>query len=527
MLNQSKLTKCVIYCRVSTSQQVHEGHGLDSQEYHCRQWAHMEGLEVKALFVDKGISGKDTANRQELNNMLAFLSKAKECYFVVFYDITRLSRDAGDFNMLRDIIEKQGHILATVRGKLEQTPAGRFTATIEAAHGQFWCEENAQKNLSYMHERARQGYWQFQPPWGYQFKKTPNGKELVAKEPEASIVRDAITGYATGRFANVVDVMNFVNPKRIELGYKPYNLTQVKEILESPKYTAHFAFRTKKHFDIPYQKWAHIEPLIDLTTHNMVKDRLNKRIRGNTGVNKKHYLKDDPDFPLKGFVLCPKCGYPLTGSRCKNRLGKPYPYYQCQHKGCENRSKMYISPTILHKDFEDLLHQITSNENYIDLARALAKEEYDRRTKDVVAQRKAKEIRLAQIEQEKQRVFNAFINASADGLRQMCEQQIENLTNEQTNLTQELESAPPEIMPFNQAADCVVDFIGNLPAVWEKGDLATKRGVLNTTFMHKISYDKESKFRTPELSPIFKMFSEFQGSKSNMVPVVGLEPTTY
>ncbi len=57
--------------------------------------------------------------------------------------------------------------------------------------------------------------------------------------------------------------------------------------------------------------------------------------------------------------------------------------------------------------------------------------------------------------------------------------------------------------------------------MWEKGDLATKRCVLNTTFMHKISYDKESKFRTPELSPIFKMFSEFQGSKSNMVHLIG------
>ena len=73
-------------------------------------------------------------------------------------------------------------------------------------------------------------------------------------------------------------------------------------------------------------------------------------------------------------------------------------------------------------------------------------------------------------------------------------------------MTQELESAPPEIKPFNQAADCVVDFIGNLPAVWGKGDLATKHCVLNTTFMHKFSYDKESKFRTPEIAPIFGMF---------------------
>lgn len=527
MQNQSKPTKCIIYCRVSTSQQVHEGHGLDSQEHHCRQWARKEGLEVEHLFADKGTSGKDTANRKELNNMLDFLRKAKECYFVVFYDITRLSRDAGDFNILRNDIEKRGHILATVRGKLEQTPAGRFCATVEAAQGQFWREENAQKNLSYMHARALQGYWQFQTPWGYEFKKTPNGKELVAKEPDASIVRDAIAGYATARFANISDVMDFVNPKRIELGLKPYTLTQVKELLENPKYTAHFAFCTDKHFDIPYQKWEHIEPLIDLATHNMVIDRLNKRIRGNTGANKKHYLKDDPEFPLKGFVLCPKCGYPLTGSRCTNRVGKPYPYYQCQHKGCENRSKMYIKPDVIHKDFENMLRQITPHEDYINLALALAKDEYDQRIKDMNADRNAKQKRLEQIEQEKQNSFNAYMKAGTDALRQMCEQQIEKLTNEQAVLKQELESAAPEIMPFNQAAECVMGFVGNLPAVWEHGDLATKRCVLNITFLHKISYDKETKFRTPELSPIFGMFGGLNDYKSNMVPVVGLEPTTY
>src|SRR5690606_40108499 len=40
----------LIYCRVSSTKQKLEGHGLDSQELRCRQYAAQHGYQVEAVF---------------------------------------------------------------------------------------------------------------------------------------------------------------------------------------------------------------------------------------------------------------------------------------------------------------------------------------------------------------------------------------------------------------------------------------------------------------------------------------------
>ncbi len=41
--------KAVIYCRVSSPKQVKEGHGLQSQETRCREYAKHKGYKVIRL----------------------------------------------------------------------------------------------------------------------------------------------------------------------------------------------------------------------------------------------------------------------------------------------------------------------------------------------------------------------------------------------------------------------------------------------------------------------------------------------
>ena len=50
----SGINKCVIYCRVSTLNQVTDGSGLDTQESLCRQWAARNNLQVEQVFSDAG-----------------------------------------------------------------------------------------------------------------------------------------------------------------------------------------------------------------------------------------------------------------------------------------------------------------------------------------------------------------------------------------------------------------------------------------------------------------------------------------
>ena len=188
---------------------------------------------------------------------------------------------------------------------------------------------------------------------------------------------------------------------------------------------------------------------------------------------------------------------------------------------------MYIQPQVIHKDFEALLARITPAKNDIALIRALARDIYNERMAEHNADYNEKERRVANIDHEIADLFANYQKAKSDAIRNLCEQNIERLTVEREALKSELNAPREQLMPFDQALDIVLAITGSPLAVWREADLSLRRVVLNIYFRGHLSYNKKEKFRTPEIAPIFKMLSEFQGSKSNMVPVVGLEPTTY
>ncbi|AZV79064.1 recombinase family protein [Parasedimentitalea marina] len=51
--------KAIIYCRVSSRTQEEEGHGLQSQEVRCREFAATKGYDVAMVFPDTITGGGD------------------------------------------------------------------------------------------------------------------------------------------------------------------------------------------------------------------------------------------------------------------------------------------------------------------------------------------------------------------------------------------------------------------------------------------------------------------------------------
>ncbi|MEM8750718.1 MAG: recombinase family protein [Pseudomonadota bacterium] len=83
----------VIYCRVSSAKQVEEGHGLDSQEVRCREYAKRKGYDVLQVFGDKGVSG-GALDRPQMRAMLSFLlAQPNKNTVVIIDDLNRFSRD--------------------------------------------------------------------------------------------------------------------------------------------------------------------------------------------------------------------------------------------------------------------------------------------------------------------------------------------------------------------------------------------------------------------------------------------------
>ncbi len=344
-------TPAIIYCRVSSPSQIRLGHGLDSQESRCRTYAESRGYAVEAVFPDDVSGGGDFMNRPGMVALLSYLDAQKgKNYKIIFDDFKRFARDTEFHIALRRAFKSRGAEVECLNFKFEDTPEGKFTETIFAAQGELEREQNRRQTQQKMRERVRKGYWVFAAPVGYKYETVPpHGKLLVRKEPQASIVQEALEGFASGRFASQAEVQRYLEDQpdfsKGSIGY--VHPQRAADLLARPIYAGH----------IVYPPWGitlrqgHHAPIISAETYQKIQERR----QGGT----KHPARADlnRDFVLRGAVSCADCDVPYRSAWSKGAR-KSYAYYVCQTKDCESYAKS-IPRAKLEGAFEAFLQRLT------------------------------------------------------------------------------------------------------------------------------------------------------------------------
>ncbi len=157
-----------------------------------------------------------------------------------------------------------------------------------------------------MRARMMNGYWVFATPMGYRYERVSgHGKLLVRDEPKASIIAEALEGYAAGRFETKAEVRRFLEnqpqfPKDLPNGQ--IRDQRIADILTRAVYAGYVE---SPNWDVPLRQ-GHHEPLISFQTYQKIQERL----KGNAKAPAKANIRDD--FPLRGFVTCGDCGHLLT-----------------------------------------------------------------------------------------------------------------------------------------------------------------------------------------------------------------------
>lgn len=204
----TQIKRAVIYARVSSQAQVRRGHGLDSQETRCREYARFRNYGIEKVFTDSMTGG--VMNRPGMVAMLDYLKKHRReaRYVVLIDDISRLARDIRTHFDLRDALQKVDADLESPAMEFGQGADGRFFEGSLALGAQYQREKNKEQVIARMRARVTNGYYVFAPVVGYRYGVVDgHGKMLVPDEPNASIVRDALNGFASGRFQTVTEVV--------------------------------------------------------------------------------------------------------------------------------------------------------------------------------------------------------------------------------------------------------------------------------------------------------------------------------
>jgi len=121
------------YSRVSSTEQVQSGAGLQAQDAAIRDEALRRGWDLVQIFTDAGASGTSMKGRPALAEALTLLRRG-EAGTLIVSRLDRLSRSLVDFAALMASAQRDGWILIALDLGIDlSTPAGEFLASVMAS----------------------------------------------------------------------------------------------------------------------------------------------------------------------------------------------------------------------------------------------------------------------------------------------------------------------------------------------------------------------------------------------------------
>ena len=179
--------RCLLYKRVSSTEQREEGVSLDAQEARLRAYCTYQGHEIVDVIADEGVSAKNL-KRPGIQRALKMLA-AKDADAILVTRLDRLSRSVRD---IMDIIEKsrdEHWDLVSLSEALDTGSAmGRFVVVILSGIAQMTREliaENTKDALSHLRTTGKR-YCRHAP---YGWKHV--GGNLVVDEAEMKMMEQA------------------------------------------------------------------------------------------------------------------------------------------------------------------------------------------------------------------------------------------------------------------------------------------------------------------------------------------------
>jgi site-specific DNA recombinase len=502
-------TFALIYCRVSSDRQRDEGNGLDSQEHRCHDYALGKGYAVEKTFPDSFTGGGDFMQRPAMVQLLNYLEEHPvRKYVVIFDDLKRFARDTIFHWKLRQALAARGAAVECLNFKFEDTPEGRFVETVFAAQGQLEREQNRRQTIQKTKARLERGYWPFHPPPGLKTQKhSLHGKLLAPIEPDATILREALNGFASDRFKTQVDVQHFLANSRF-CQKDTIHLNTVKRLLQCLLYTGYVEY-------VPWgitRRQGHHEALITLETHDKIQQKL-------AGSTTSYYRRDiREDFPLRGLIQCSHCTESFTASWSKGRQ-KHYPYYHCATQGCAFYAKA-IRREDLETSFMNVLKRVTPRGEAVALVQAVCLDVWQKRTSSVERNRSMLEKEVHDIDRRVALLLKRLVSTENELALKAYENEVSALTNRKLLLEEKLRSGTTEGRDFGTALKTVLEFLNDPYVTWRNGSLDRRRLVYKLVFSSRLEYDRNEGFGTADISDILRLFERSDAPNSCYVRMV-------
>ena len=475
--------RAVSYIRVSTREQAQrggseEGFSLPAQREANKRKAQSMGALVVKEFADRGESAR-SANRPELQKMLAYLKEDGGIDYVIVHKLDRLARNRADDVEINRAFEEAGVRLVSTSENIDQTPGGMLLHGIMSSIAEFYSRNLANEVIKGMGEKARNGGTLGKAPLGYMNVRArdENGREIrtiALDEERAPLVRLAFTEYATGqwttkRLAAHLHDRGLTTVPTARKPAKAVSGAQLHRMLRHPYYKGVISFQGVEY------PGAH-EPLVDEETWSQVQAVLDSHRFGERERQHNHHLKTT--------VYCGLCGARLLVQNTRNSKGDLYPYFICARRqrthDCAFRAVLI---DVVEERMSDLYLTIQLGSQDRQLVEQYVREELRRLERDKDRTIRSLTTRRTNIEDKRRRLMHAHYEGAVP-LELLKEEQTQ-LTAELDHIERQLTAYQADITEVRQRLTQALDLLEDCHRLYQAAPAHLKK-LLNQVFFQRV-----------------------------------------
>lgn len=484
------MKKAVIYLRVSTQKQT-EGASLETQQMACQDWASRNGVLVEKIYHDDGVSAKNL-DRPAMKEMIAYLEENKgRINFLITYQTDRLTRSAADFFALRAKLSLMGVEYKNINSSVDESLNDELIQSIEAVLAQHDNKIKSVRVRDNMKRHANDGYRMSKAPHGLRNVRDALGHSTIAPiDGVADKITLVLEAYSTGTHT-IASLLKYSEEIGLKTASgKPMQFQTISKILRNPIYAG---LEQSAHTDnqlIPSRFDGIITPTMFYRNQDLLRKNKNSATK---------YKQNNPEFPLRRFLLCTNCHKPITGSSPRSGSGKPSPRYHCAR--CKVPS---IKPDELHEQFLHLLSSLKPDPNIDKFLKEVIVRVWREETQTLASKQKRLHKTLEQLTERKNKVVEMLVNGEITSLEKKS--LISKLNDETESAQKALADVGSMAELKTESVDYALQFMSNAPRIWSNASIEHQLIYQRLVFPEGLEYDLvKNEFGTPKLSLLYTL----------------------
>ena len=523
-LSEQSNKRGLAYVRISSKRQINN-ESPETQKEAIQRYADSQNISIVDWYYDEAKSGKNT-DREELQNLLnRALEKKDVIDHVIVYKMNRASRDLDSYVVtVKTVLKKLGITMRSATEPIDDSKTGRFMESLLVLLGQLDNEGKAEYTVDNMRSLALQGYWQHPPIVGYDIHKIPN--ELSKLRPtlkpnnKAPLVRDVLVRFSEGDITKA-ELTRYAKEIGLRSRYgTPLSEDSINRLIKSPTYAGYVSDSFTEYKEVEGKH----DPIISKETY----EQNQYLLYGSKTRKGEEHKTQNPDYPLKGILLCSNCKKQMYASAPKTGGGGHSPRYHCSRTSCKGVVKS-IKANLVHTDFVELLERVKPENELLELYKEVLVFEASNGLERLSTKISRKRKELDHIAENRIKAIRNY-NEGSLSLDEKNDL-INDLDQEKIKVTHDLHELE-SVQTIQEAdIDYAMDVMEKVDQQWLGSGIIPQQRFQNMLFPEGVVYNKEAgRFGTTKMSDLYRCIPTKKDlpepEKSFLVAGAGLEPAT-